>query len=439
MEHEKRLRRDEKTNKMKKYLKLVLVVIAVVSLISFIFYKHKYDRLYNVMEVLEIFGTPEDPNFKCPNAGSQTSPRLGQVSSWQRITDNLYVYSAYCDSLPHNSRGCALITALAVSTLTPANLHCKLWYEGSFHAIEGVFSQQAAPSDIITDFVTYNLNCENQFPNKIPYGVTFYSDKGSPETQVPISVPGGVSSPPTISPSSLRLCLLPQDSPIDSTRAARENILFHSFLGVRHFFIYSHGLSASFFDTLDKLVRQFDISVTLVPWNVPFPLLTSSTIDLVQRDCFYQSRNLFQSFLTLSLNQVIVPKNSPNMTAMFKLLKRHRLLTNGLNRLRLKRFCSEYPNDAKAQNLVQSITLLESTTYNKDYSKDKTVDLHHKDENVKNYSVGIPAISEYVSVHEYSACDNYDFSANDQSAAYDPTILRFSDDFQAFFEKFTNQ
>lgn len=86
--------------------------------------------------------------------------------------------------------------------------------------------------------------------------------------------------------------------------------------------------------------------------------------------------------------------------------------------------------------MIHSISLLESTTYNKELSKDLEVRLYHHDAKVKNYSVGLSAISEYVSIHDYSACDSNDFDAKDQSAAYDATSLRFADDFQAFYEKY---
>ena len=44
---------------MRKYYKLILSVITFVSVICFIFYKTQYDRLYNVLEVLEFFGASE--------------------------------------------------------------------------------------------------------------------------------------------------------------------------------------------------------------------------------------------------------------------------------------------------------------------------------------------------------------------------------------------
>merc|ERR550519_465018 len=385
------------------------------------------------MEVLEIFGTPDDPNFKCPHTGEVFGPSLGQVTSWQRVTDSLSVYSAYCDTSAADTKGCPVITALAIANQDLANVKCKLWYEGSFHAMEGVFSHQPHPTDgsvEVSDFYPVTITCENKFPSKIPYGVTFYKDKGSPQSQVPISVPTSSL------PSPFLLCLLPQDSLLDSTREATENILFHSFLGVRHFIIYSSGLSTSFFNTLNKLIQEVGVVATVVPWNVPHPLPTGHVNDLVSRDCFYKSRKISDNWALLGLPQVIVPRINPNVTLLISSMTKNRLLTDGVNHVRIRRFCSEYPNDPKAQNMVHSISLLESTTYNKELSKELTVTLYHHDAIVKNYSVGLSAISEYVSIHDYSACDSNEADGKDQSAAYDVTTLRFADDFQAFYEKY---
>ena len=42
--------------KMRKYYKLALVVVTLVSLVFLVFYKTQYDKLYNVLQVLEFFG-----------------------------------------------------------------------------------------------------------------------------------------------------------------------------------------------------------------------------------------------------------------------------------------------------------------------------------------------------------------------------------------------
>lgn len=47
---------------MKKYQQLLIVSLGLVSFICFLIYKHEYDRLRNVLEVLEVFGSPPPPN-----------------------------------------------------------------------------------------------------------------------------------------------------------------------------------------------------------------------------------------------------------------------------------------------------------------------------------------------------------------------------------------
>jgi hypothetical protein len=49
---------------MKKYQQLLIVSLGLLSFISFLIYKHEYDRLRNVLEVLEVFGSPPPPITK---------------------------------------------------------------------------------------------------------------------------------------------------------------------------------------------------------------------------------------------------------------------------------------------------------------------------------------------------------------------------------------
>ena len=47
------------SGKMRKFSKLFLAVLTVVSFVFFLFYKIQYDKLYNVLQVLEFFGDAE--------------------------------------------------------------------------------------------------------------------------------------------------------------------------------------------------------------------------------------------------------------------------------------------------------------------------------------------------------------------------------------------
>jgi len=47
---------------MKKYHQLLITALGLLSFISFLIYKHEYDRLRHVLQVLEVFGSPPPPN-----------------------------------------------------------------------------------------------------------------------------------------------------------------------------------------------------------------------------------------------------------------------------------------------------------------------------------------------------------------------------------------
>ena len=45
--------------KMKKISKCILLIVTLLSLVCLIFYKTQYDKLYNVLQVLEFFGSQD--------------------------------------------------------------------------------------------------------------------------------------------------------------------------------------------------------------------------------------------------------------------------------------------------------------------------------------------------------------------------------------------
>ena len=119
---------------MKKYYTLVLITVTVVSVVCLVFYKTQYDKLYNVLQVLEFFGS-ESKSGKAPLwenaflAGVETF----RPPSFQRISDDAFVYSAFCFSTPgvKDDGHCGTVMAIAVvrTPLDASKLSCKLWYE----------------------------------------------------------------------------------------------------------------------------------------------------------------------------------------------------------------------------------------------------------------------------------------------------------------------
>ena len=126
-----RQRGEAEAGVMKKYTKLVLALVAVVSSLAFIIYKYRYDRLYHVMQVLEVFGSPEDGVLP-PGRSLTISP------GWVGLGGGVWLYSAYCSG-PGSQ--CERVSVLGLvqrpdNTGVAADLQCSLWFEGSRQALQ---------------------------------------------------------------------------------------------------------------------------------------------------------------------------------------------------------------------------------------------------------------------------------------------------------------
>jgi len=417
--HRSRRDRDPEVSIMKKYTKLILCIIALISSLCFVIYKYRYDRLYHVMQVLEVFGSPDQPDLSqspCPDHPPadvmMTSP------GWQHLGGGLWVYAAYCSG---GGQVCSHVTAVGVLQDTAAEtevLQCALWYEESPQHLQGLLSVTTSKEGVTT------FTCESKYPNKTPYAVAIYQGKG-PQYQVQIQQP-------VTNKSLMNICILP-DSPLsgDNTKSLQESLIFHSFVGVNHIRLYSSALSGSVLRTLASLMKSTNISIEVVPWNVPISLNSSVTETIVSQDCYYASRNRFDFYAVLNSHQIMMPLKQNNIQESLKLLNNS--VKKGPNKVRVKMFCSEYPSEKKAKNLSIPISMLESTWYNKDLSKDGTINAIGS-EATDNTDDNLETV---LSINEYRACDKYDISETDPSAVYEGNALKFSSKLVTYYRKFS--
>ena len=112
------------TSAMKKYSKLLLGLMAAVSSLCFLIYKYRYDRLYHVMQVLEVFGSPED-GVAVPGRSLSLSP------GWVGLGGGVWLYSAYCSGLQCDRVSVLGLVQRPDNTAVAADLQCTLWFEGS--------------------------------------------------------------------------------------------------------------------------------------------------------------------------------------------------------------------------------------------------------------------------------------------------------------------
>ncbi len=116
---------------MRKYYKLALVVVTVVSLVCFVFYKTQYDRLYNVLQVLEFFGGDGVGVGVGVGRGSPDALSCSHAAwsppSFRALGPDVQVYSAFCAG----GDECDVVVVNALVRGDPAAAaRCRLWLEG---------------------------------------------------------------------------------------------------------------------------------------------------------------------------------------------------------------------------------------------------------------------------------------------------------------------
>lgn len=433
---------------MKKYTKLLLVAGAISSFLCFLVYKYRYDRLYSVMQVLEVFGSPED--VSCTDKSlSRSSPQDFPLSVpyWKGLEGGLEVYSAYCSPSAGESGPCPLVTALAITPgagSTVPQFRCAAWYEGSLKPLEGVFSFAVEGADLPTPppVRLLRVSCEVKFPTKIPYGVSFYSAPGmSPEGREGQIV---AVEPPT-SPSGLQLrglhiCVLPPPFLLpDQLENMKSSLAFHGLVGVSRMTLYAPVLPHSLHAVIKGLHAHTGLQVKWHPWTPSLQLDSSLTLNLVGQDCYQQSRGSFQNYLVLEPHQVLMPRTVGNLSEF--LLAQKDELAAGAQPLSVRRFCAEYPNDKKAANLGQPLAILQSTYYSKQLSLGLTASLQHlgpgpptRNSLAAASGPTAAAVSNELTVNAYGPCDTFDFS-QDRTSVYDASAHRFFKDLVALTRK----
>jgi len=403
---------DQEPKTMKKYTKLLLAIVAVISSLFFIIYKYRYDRLYHVMQVLEVFGSPDQ------SGGSSLHSYVSSITvpSWQNMGQGVWIYAAYCSS------ACSQVIAIGFMTQT-VELKCSLWYEGATQPLQGILS-------VTTDDSNASIfTCESKYPDKTPFALSVHKDK-VPEYQIQIQLPESSDSSP------MNICILPE--PVtegDNSQSIRENLIFHSFIGVSNLRVYASSVSKSVINTINKLKGESKTNIEIVPWNPPVILNSTLIQNLLSKECYYLSQNSFNFYSVLNTKQLLMPLKHESLEDSLKQITKSS--STGPQKLPVKIFCSEYPTEKKAKNLSFPVSLLQSTWYNKQMSEEAVGSINKLMKGGGEVvSDNIGDIGDIVSINEYKACDKYDFSETDKSAVYEGNALRFQSSLVSFYKKF---
>ena len=288
---------------MKRYYQLLLVILSVVSVLCCVFYKHEYDRLRKVLEILDFFGNPSATTSSDVSAG-EGSDRLSISSDfWHGAEDSFQIYASHkiqqdntwkVNSLvvirknPGASRLRKRITCSATTADSTSYKHESTteWTELSHD------SQHAA----------YCLTCHLRTASS---QLLWIEDKTT--MLDPVRIP--LHSKQSTSDLGLgtSLCVLPGD-PYWQPEKLVEFLLYYRVLGTNNFYLYHTGVSDQVIAALNRLTARYNFGVQLLTWNRS----PNAALDLalVQSDCTFRTGGAAITFTLPSAHYLVLSKGS---------------------------------------------------------------------------------------------------------------------------------
>jgi len=286
---------------MKKYYQLVLLVLSAISIVCFVIYKHEYDRLRKVLEVLDVFGSPDLEPGKDSIVGVPISCLNGSLKFvpdyWHQYGDNTQIYSAFQVS---NEKGWSMNSLAVVnkdfSSQLKKQTSCALISgESTEDKFEGTMEWNKMGNDSTVS--AYSFICNVPEMTGINAHLFSVSDSKSQ-----LSIPLHLTEPSPEQTTSL--CFYSTD-PFWHSGDILDFILYYYALGVENFYIYHRGVGDHVISALKSLVvARGNMTVNLATWNRP----TSSSLDslLIHHDCAWRhSANTGPAF-TLQMGQFLV-------------------------------------------------------------------------------------------------------------------------------------
>lgn len=343
--------------RMKKYYQLLLLIFSIVSILSFVFYKHEYDRLRKVLEVLDVFGTPVTeagelavvPVKDCHNGSLQFIPDL-----WRLYEDEIYIYSSF--QTPHE-KGWSM-NSLAVASRDSAaarkRASCALRVgDGTADdRFEGTIEWKRMGND--SQVTAYSVMCNVPEMPGSAHLFSLYDDKSTAQLSIPLHL-----SPEHPKDQSTSVCVYSND-PYWQAGQVVDFILYYSALGADDFYLYHRGIGDQVVLALKAMViNRPNLSIHLAAWNRP---VGSLDMTLVQHDCAWRHNGKSGPAVALPMSHYLVLPVGTNLAQFLAKIDRSKSGEN-LYEARIARqsLCSNPPNSEASPPLRLSRMLRNPT------------------------------------------------------------------------------
>lgn len=290
-----------RVNIMRKYYQLLLFLLSAVSILCFVFYKHEYDRLKKVLEVLDFFGTPVTENEKAKVIEEVNSNRSIEFipDFWHKYGDNIEVYSAFQIT---SEKAWSLNSVAVVKKNSSSLKHssCALISgDVTDDKFEGTIEWRQIESDNIS--VAYAITCN--VPEMIGNSHLFslYDNKKTAHTlNFPLHL-----GPTQLKDHAVSMCVL-SDEPYWHAGDMVDFLLYYTFLGVDNFYLYHRGIGDQVISALKELLLiRKNMTIHLATWNIPSSPSASFNFALVNQDCFWRHSAKTGPVITLQFGQFL--------------------------------------------------------------------------------------------------------------------------------------
>lgn len=416
---------------MRKYYQAALAVTAVVSLVCFLFYRHEYNKLRYVLEVFNYFGKPNQKTIEtnCTNnvpAFTKFNMKFEEpLSSWQKLDDELYVYSAY----NIHKKEVQVIGFGSLNSIK--DIQCMIFFENEIEPMLGSFkyilinnNSSITSADKSSNYNGYHFYC-TYVRDKTPVGITFLTKSNTDLDDTPILA---IKNPlHNFNYTNVAICVTP---PLTKPMHPSEMIAFinfHDIIGMDNFIVYDFGIPNEFNSNLKALSRSenpyWKFTYTTVPWNFPFFRIHPDMIkNLIQADCLYRTYNKVKYVTTLSWEEYIVLKYHHSFVDLMIDFKRSRLKA-GRYKLSTLTFCMQQA-DALLKN--STFVIFRKTRFDPNIIDHRPIYIYNGHDALNKDNIYTREIGrDLVMLNRYKYCSE---EPNPNVLIRDSSVSRFTED-----------
>ncbi|XP_058831869.1 uncharacterized protein LOC131690258 [Topomyia yanbarensis] len=303
---------------MRKYQQLALVLISISCVAILLVYKSENNRLKYVLEVVNIFGRNDAASLIRVDNSSRYRPAPYDLNSplpvWQRVGDDVYVYSAFWQKNDLEIGGTVVSLAVGLEQ-SIVNFKCQVQHGGKdlvtgkffFVRLDNPTGSVVAPNGEV--FVIYKFLCKVKRDFGQPTEVIFTDATHSIRRFIPLRV---IESKSVSQKMTITACVdlnnyLELEEEFRKPSAVLQYFLHHQIIGVDDFIVYN---SNSLDSTTTAMLYNHGIKVNLLPYNFPFDLASKQQNRLIiELDCLMRNYNAAKYTFVGGINEYLYPNS----------------------------------------------------------------------------------------------------------------------------------